>query len=172
MYRRVPAGEMGRVVITPQRTSEKLIYRPVEAQTAPRPAAIGDPAWYATSNGRQWRYIVIHHSATAGGNAQQFDVAHRQVRGFDELGYHFVIDNGNGGPDGRVEVGSRWGKQKHGAHTGGTPDKPVGTVHIATAAGANICHARHVFAYGRRGMRERTAHAALNQLWRQLLEQG
>ena len=56
--------------------------------------------------------------------------------------------------------------------TGGTPDKPVGTVHIATAAGADIRHARHVFAYGRRGMRERTAHAALNQLWRQLLEQG
>lgn len=123
-YRRVTPGEIGRVVITPRETSERLVYRPVEAETLPRrpAAAVGDPAWHAASNGRQWRYIVIHHSATRGGNAQQFDTSHRQVRGFDELGYHFVIDNGNGGPDGRVEVGSRWPKQKHGAHTGGTPD--------------------------------------------------
>jgi N-acetyl-anhydromuramyl-L-alanine amidase AmpD len=71
---------------------------------------------------RSWRYVVIHHSATAGGNAEQFDVSHRRDRGFDELGYHFVIDNGSGAPDGRVEVGPRWPKQKHGAHTGGTPN--------------------------------------------------
>jgi len=38
------------------------------------------------------------------------------------MGYHFVINNGNGGPDGRVEVGSRWRKQKWGAHCGGTPN--------------------------------------------------
>jgi len=64
---------------------------------------------------------VIHHSATARGNAASFDQSHR-ARGWDELGYHFVIDNGDGGPDGRVEVGSRWTKQKWGAHTGGTPN--------------------------------------------------
>ena len=50
-----------------------------------------------------------------------FDRAHR-ARGWDELGYHFVIDNGHGGSDGRVEVGSRWIKQKWGAHCGGTPN--------------------------------------------------
>ncbi|MCK4602755.1 MAG: hypothetical protein KAU28_09835, partial [Phycisphaerae bacterium] len=53
---------------------------------------------------RYWRYIVIHHSATARGNAAVFDKSHRR-RGYDELGYHFVIDNGAGGPDGNVEVG-------------------------------------------------------------------
>ncbi len=70
--------------------------------------------------GRPWRHIVIHHSATDRGSAALFDKAHRR-RGWDELGYHFVITNGRGGPDGRVEVGSRWTSQKWGAHTGGTP---------------------------------------------------
>jgi N-acetyl-anhydromuramyl-L-alanine amidase AmpD len=44
-----------------------------------------------------------------------FEQWHRK-RGWDELGYHFVITNGDGGTDGNVEVGSRWLKQKHGAH--------------------------------------------------------
>jgi hypothetical protein len=73
------------------------------------------------SNPRPWRYIVIHHSAQESGNASTIDAAHR-ARGWDGLGYHFVIDNGNGGTDGKVEVGSRWKQQKWGAHTGNTPD--------------------------------------------------
>ena len=77
--------------------------------------------WYAKPNGRAWKHIVIHHSASDSGSAASFDRYHRIKRGWDELGYHFVIDNGHGGPDGRVEVGSRWVKQKHGAHCGGTP---------------------------------------------------
>ena len=85
----------------------------------PRPAPARGP-WYVEGT-REWRHIVIHHSATATGNAALFDEWHRK-RGWDELGYHFVIDNGRGGPDGRIEVGSRWRKQKWGAHTGGTPN--------------------------------------------------
>ena len=41
---------------------------------------------------------------------------HRE-KGWDELGYHFVIGNGTGSGDGQVEVGPRWPIQKHGAHT-------------------------------------------------------
>lgn len=70
----------------------------------------------ADAEKRSWKYIVIHHSASDSGGAAAFDSWHRQ-RGFDELGYHFVIDNGEGGIDGNVEVGSRWYKQKQGAHT-------------------------------------------------------
>ena len=33
-------------------------------------------------------------------------------RGFDELGYHFVIGNGTNSGDGQIEVGPRWTKQK------------------------------------------------------------
>ena len=75
--------------------------------------------WYVRPL-RRWKYVVIHHSATEVGSAQAFDRAHR-ARGWDGLGYHFVITNGRGGPDGAVTVGSRWLSQKHGAHCGGTP---------------------------------------------------
>lgn len=84
------------------------------------PRATGDADW-AVNSSREWRYIVIHHSASETGNAAIFDAEHRR-RGWDELGYHFVIDNGNGGYDGRVEVGPRWRTQKWGAHTGKTPN--------------------------------------------------
>ena len=32
------------------------------------------------------------------------------------MGYHFVIGNGSDTSDGKIEVGSRWYQQKHGAH--------------------------------------------------------
>lgn len=82
--------------------------------------AVGEADWGDVTGYRQWRYIVVHHSATPTGSAAEFDVEHRD-RGWDGLGYHFVIDNGHGGPDGRVEVGQRWRIQKWGAHTGKTP---------------------------------------------------
>ena len=71
--------------------------------------------WRPEETARTWKWIVIHHSASDSGGAAVFDTWHRK-RGFDELGYHFVIDNGEGMPDGDVEVGSRWLKQKQGAH--------------------------------------------------------
>ena len=63
----------------------------------------------------RWTTIVIHHSATSRGSAASFDRNHR-ARGWDALGYHFVIGNGTDTPDGKVEVGIRWEQQKHGAH--------------------------------------------------------
>jgi len=67
-----------------------------------------------------WRYIIIHHSATPCGNANVFDEYHRS-QGMDELGYHFVIGNGDKSGDGEIEVGSRWRKTNHGAHAGVEP---------------------------------------------------
>ena len=64
----------------------------------------------------RWTTIVLHHSATAIGGARRFDKFHRESNGWEELGYHFVIGNGTDTPDGLVEIGSRWHKQKHGAH--------------------------------------------------------
>ncbi len=103
-----------------------LMYRHAMAG-APRPAPVqAAPVqplneWMPLSGQRSWKYIVIHHSATARGNAEEFNRMHL-AKGWDGLGYHFVIDNGNGGPDGKVEVGPRWQVQKWGAHAGGTPD--------------------------------------------------
>ena len=72
-------------------------------------------AWDPGGEQRPWRFIVVHHSATAKGSAIEFDRMHK-AKGWDELGYHFVIGNGVGSGDGQVEVGPRWEKQKHGAH--------------------------------------------------------
>jgi N-acetyl-anhydromuramyl-L-alanine amidase AmpD len=80
-----------------------------------RPPYWDSAAWRPDGPERPWRYIVIHHSATPTGSADEFDRVHRAL-GWDELGYHFVIGNGTGSGNGEVEVGSRWSKQKHGAH--------------------------------------------------------
>ena len=86
---------------------------PLRSLRRPVPAGVWRP-----KSGRispRWTCIVLHHSATPAGDAQIFDRHHRG-RGWDELGYHFVIGNGTDTPDGMVEVGPRWEKQKHGAH--------------------------------------------------------
>ena len=116
-----PANQLG---LVPQHRldltgASKPIVHTVGVQPVAAPSA--SPGLWQVSGYRLWRYIVIHHSATDRGNAASFDRSHRQ-RGWDELGYHFVIDNGDGGADGRIEVGSRWKKQKWGAHIGGTPN--------------------------------------------------
>ena len=67
---------------------------------------------------RQWKYVVLHHSATGEGSAESFDLYHREVKGWKGLAYHFVIGNGTYTPDGAVEVGYRWEKQTPGAHAG------------------------------------------------------
>jgi N-acetylmuramoyl-L-alanine amidase len=65
---------------------------------------------------RKWEYIIIHHSATDVGDADYFNRLHRK-RGWDGIGYDFVIDNGtNGKQDGAIEVSYRWINQENGAH--------------------------------------------------------
>ena len=76
--------------------------------------------WLPMAKSNPWRWIVIHHSATPTGGALAFDKEHR-AKGWDELGYHFVIGNGTDTRDGQVEVGGRWPRQKWGAHAK-TPD--------------------------------------------------
>ena len=83
------------------------------------PAAWVPPARLA--NLRSWRAIIIHHSASEGGNLAEIDRWHKQ-RGWDGVGYHFVIDNGDGATDGRIEVGFRWRQQREGAHCRPRPD--------------------------------------------------
>jgi LysM repeat protein len=64
----------------------------------------------------KWKYIIIHHSATDKGNALDFNELHKR-KGWDGIGYDFVIDNGTDGKaDGQIEVSPRWLKQEDGAH--------------------------------------------------------
>ena len=82
----------------------------------PAPQLGGIPAdWVPPVSRNNWYWIVVHHSATPTGGAAAFDKMHK-AKGWDELGYHFVIGNGTDTPDGKIEVGPRWPKQKWGAH--------------------------------------------------------
>lgn len=90
---------------------------PAEARipTIPGPVADVPASWIPAVAANHWEWIIIHHSDSSYGSAAIMDKWHRQ-RGFDELGYHFVIGNGTNSGDGQIEVGPRWPKQKWGAH--------------------------------------------------------
>lgn len=65
----------------------------------------------------RWRKLVVHHSATANGNAAIFDRHHRDRRRMEHgLAYHFIIGNGTNSRDGQIEVGPRWTAQLRGGH--------------------------------------------------------
>jgi hypothetical protein len=53
----------------------------------------------------RWRYIYIHQSGSPRGNAASLATP-------EGVGDHFVIGNGEGAPDGEVEIGDRWTNQQ------------------------------------------------------------
>jgi len=90
----------------------------VEPAPANAPVAWLPPAWL--ENKSRWQGIIIHHTDAPYGSAAHEDKVHKS-KGWDGLGYHFVINNGvfkngYGKNNGLVEVGDRWRKQKEGAH--------------------------------------------------------
>ncbi len=154
--RRIEGEPAGSCALAPEdaRRIEALLHSrvvvPAPVSTAPRsvpptpvdpPAAAGPVLDSAVAGAvrvplkRRWRYIVIHHSGTPSGNAAAFDRHHRVNRGWDGLGYHFVIGNGKGSADGGVEVGYRWSKQLTGAHAGRAPDNS----NLMNETGIGIC---------------------------------
>jgi hypothetical protein len=64
--------------------------------------------------GARWRYIYIHHSKTAAGNAQSL------CQTYGSLGDHFLICNGDGAADGELQIGHRWNQQTTAAPQKGT----------------------------------------------------
>lgn len=88
--------------------------RPVAKRQA---ASTGDAAWMPRGGiTNRWDCVVVHHSGSDRSTPQGMREWHMRGRGWDELGYHFVIGNGGGYPDGQVFVGNRWVRQMHGAH--------------------------------------------------------
>ena len=82
---------------------------------------------------RDWKTIVLHHSATEGGSVASIDAVHRQQKDsagnpWLGIGYHFVVGNGQGTRgqgtggqsmgDGEVQPTFRWQQQLAGAHAG------------------------------------------------------
>ena len=67
---------------------------------------------------QRWDGIVIHHLGDPFGTPESIHRQHLSW-GYQGLGYHFLIGNGNGLADGEVHVGYRWNDQLPGAHVVG-----------------------------------------------------
>ena len=83
------------------------------------------PASVAVATARPWTVVVLHHSATKRGSSTLFDKMHRE-KGWDGVGYDFVIGNGTDTGDGELEVTYRWRDQKDGSHAKGWNDVAIG----------------------------------------------
>jgi N-acetylmuramoyl-L-alanine amidase len=102
--------------------------RPVAAPSVapPPPLPEGLPPEVARfSPARDWKVVVLHHSATATGGMAAFHRMH-EARGWDGVGYHFVVGNGTDTPDGALETTFRWREQREGAHAKGWNDLAIG----------------------------------------------
>lgn len=69
-------------------------------------------------------HIIVHCSATPAGSVESFRGYHVQYRGWQDIGYHWVIGNGHGMPDGQIEPGRA--EDLVGAHCTGYNDKSIG----------------------------------------------
>ncbi len=83
----------------------------------------GNNPWKPTVAARDWKHIVIHHTATTSGSVESIHAAHLKNKDKNGnpwlgIGYHFVIGNGDGMPDGAIEPTFRWRTQIQGAHAG------------------------------------------------------
>ncbi len=79
--------------------------------------------WRPTVASRDWKFIVLHHTAADAGNVES--IHHLHLKNKDKngnpwlgIGYHFVIGNGQGMDDGEIEPTFRWKQQLTGAHAG------------------------------------------------------
>jgi hypothetical protein len=91
-------------------------YKPYKPQSSYQSSS-GLPYGWVPSHAseRRWTAIVVHNSATDSGNMATIDAAHR-AKGWDGVGYDFVIGNGSGSSNGQIEPTFRWTGQKTGAH--------------------------------------------------------
>lgn len=95
----------------------------IEDILVPSDADQSSEDWQPGVEPRTWTSIVLHHTATRSGSVESIHASHQQQRDsrgqpWLGIGYHFVIGNGNGMPDGQAEPTFRWKQQLHGAHAG------------------------------------------------------
>lgn len=94
---------------------------PLTNLASPEDVADGEDSVFniqAPLDRQRWSGIVIHHLGRPFGTPES---VHRQHLGYgyQGLGYHFLIGNGNGLGDGEIHVGYRWDQQLPGAHVVG-----------------------------------------------------
>ena len=110
---RVPADRSPSAAVGPLRPTTPSLKLPPTRLPA---------AWRPSRPARNWRYIVLHHTASSAGSVESIHRNHLKRKTNGEpwlgIGYHFVIGSGRGMVDGAVEPTFRWRGQLHGAHAG------------------------------------------------------
>ncbi|MCR9141221.1 MAG: N-acetylmuramoyl-L-alanine amidase [bacterium] len=72
-------------------------------------AAAGDYWWKEM----RWRYILIHHTASDIGNLDYYKKFHVEQRGWSDIAYHFIVNNGSMNTTiGQIEESDLWKSRK------------------------------------------------------------
>lgn len=117
-----PAASIPGQSIPPIGDTRGRVPMPAVATRLPGPA---NNPWKPPVAARDWKHIVIHHTATSSGSVESINATHLKNKDKSGnpwlgIGYHFVIGNGDGMPDGAIEPTFRWRTQIQGAHAGST----------------------------------------------------
>jgi|GEM_PF-1139081 len=104
------------------------------------------PLGMSRRNPEDIHYIVIHHSATESGNVDIFRKYHTEHNNFADIGYHYVLTNGNGGPDGEVQEGRNI--LFAGAHAPGRNNDSVGICLVGDFSQGKPTSAQMLALYG------------------------
>jgi len=119
-----PAASIGRPLGPPNPTPPPLtVPAPQLPDVSPVTPITRDNPWKPDASLREWKYIVLHHTATNNGNVETIHESHLKNKDKNGnpwlgIGYHFVIGNGSGMSDGEIEPTFRWKQQMQGAHAG------------------------------------------------------
>lgn len=110
-------------VITPPPLAPPGQAEAKQTDTSPVTPVAKDDPWKPGAAARDWRYIVLHHTASDRGDVESIHAAHlknkdKNGKAWLGIGYHFVIGNGNGMQDGEIQPTFRWRQQIQGAHAG------------------------------------------------------
>lgn len=108
---------------TPQQPPPPVLTLPQPAVVPLTPPITEDNPWIPEATARNWKYIVLHHTATNSGDVESIHESHLKNKDKNGnpwlgIGYHFVIGNGNGMANGEIEPTFRWKQQIQGAHAG------------------------------------------------------
>lgn len=121
-----PSASIGRPIVpaTPSLDSPlPTLPTPQVPEVSPVTPITRDNPWKPDTALREWKYIVLHHTASNSGDVESIHESHlknkdKNGKPWLGIGYHFVIGNGSGMGDGEIEPTFRWKQQMQGAHAG------------------------------------------------------
>jgi len=63
---------------------------------------------------KRWRWIIVHHTAADRGNMEYYRELHQKERGWPDIAYHILINNGSYNTmPGQIEVSQAWLERSH-----------------------------------------------------------